>query len=158
MADSPVRADCRAELIRGVTRHHATGTGIANGGTYAGVNLNGLNIGKARLLPPTLTFQCHFTNFGAFTASVGAGVNYTVFPNQSPGNTPNNGLTITCLKFHDTFSAAFQVGFDYMIDRHRGFNVDVKILSLRPDFDAAANNGTIPQTGTAKLDPRLKGA
>lgn len=67
-------------------------------------------------------------------------------------------MTITGLKFHDTFSAAFQVGFDYMIDRHWGFNVDVKKLPLRPDLDAAANNGTIPQTGTAKLDPWLKGA
>ncbi|KAB2877295.1 MAG: OmpW family protein [Pseudorhodoplanes sp.] len=84
------------------------------------------------MLPPTLTFQCHFTNFGPFTASVGAGVNYTMFPNQSPGNTPNNGLTITSLKFHDTFSAAFQVGFDYMIDRHRGFNVMSKYYLCAP--------------------------
>lgn len=147
-----------AELILGVTRHHATGNGIVNSGTYAGANLNGLNVGKSWLLPPTLTLQYHFTNFGAFKPYVGAGVNYTVFFNQSPGNTPNNGLTITSLKFHNTFGAAFQVGFDYMLDRHWGFNVDVKKLYLRPDFEAAANNGAIPLTGTAKLDPWLVGA
>lgn len=47
-----------AELILGVTKHHVTGTGAAA--------TNGLDVGKAWLLPPTLTFQYHFTDFGAF--------------------------------------------------------------------------------------------
>ena len=147
-----------AELILGVTRHHATGTGIVTSGAYAGTNLNGLNVGKSWLLPPTLTLQYHFTNFGAFKPYIGAGVNYTVFFSQSPGNTPNNGVTITSLHFKDAFGGALQAGFDYMFDKHWGFNVDVKKLYLRPDFTAAANNGAIPLTGTAKLDPWLIGA
>ncbi len=36
------------------------------------------------LLPPTLTLQYHFTDFGAFKPYVGAGVNYTVFFSQPP--------------------------------------------------------------------------
>lgn len=35
-------------------------------------------VGKVWLLPPTLTFQYHFTDFGAFKPYVGAGVNYTI--------------------------------------------------------------------------------
>ncbi len=144
-----------AELVLGVTRHHATGNGIATGGV-PGANLNGLNVGKSWLLPPTLTFQYHFTDFGAFKPYIGAGVNYTMFFGQKAGNTPNNGLTVTHLDFENTFGLAAQAGFDYMIDRHWGLNFDVKKLYLRPDFNATVNN-TIALTGTAKLDPWLIG-
>jgi outer membrane protein len=50
-----------------------------------------------------------------------------------------------------------QVGVDLMLNRHWGLNFDVKKLFLRPDFDAVANSGAIPLTGTAKLDPWLIG-
>ena len=146
-----------AELILGVTRHSATGKGIATSGAYAGTDLNGLAVGKSWLLPPTLLLQYHFTGLGAFKPYVGAGVNYTVFFSQQPGNVANNGVTITRLHFRNSFGAAAQAGFDYMIDRHWGVNVDVKKFYLRPNFDADANSGAIPLTGTAKLDPWLIG-
>jgi outer membrane protein len=146
-----------AELILGVTRHQATGKDVATSGALAGTDLNGLNVGKSWLLPPTLTLQYHFTNLGAFKPYVGAGVNYTVFFSQKPGNVANNGVTITGLHFRNSFGAALQAGFDYMIDRHWGFNVDVKKLYLRPSFDADANSGAIPLTGSAKLDPWMIG-
>ncbi|RZI37866.1 OmpW family protein, partial [Herbaspirillum sp. HC18] len=76
-----------AELILGVTRHHLTGSGA----------LQGLDIGKTTLLPPTLTLQYHFTNFGAFKPYIGAGVNYTVFFNNSASNIPFGGLAVTNL-------------------------------------------------------------
>jgi outer membrane protein len=56
-----------AELILGVTRHKATGTGIVSSGVATGLNMQGLPIGKTWLLPPTLTLQYHATNFGAFS-------------------------------------------------------------------------------------------
>lgn len=43
-----------AELILGVASHHISGSGT----------LNGLDVGKAWLLPPTLTLQYHFTDSG----------------------------------------------------------------------------------------------
>ncbi len=60
------------EEILGVTRHHVTGDGT----------LAGADIAKATLLPPTLTLQYHWTDFGAFKPYVGAGVNYTFFFDQ----------------------------------------------------------------------------
>jgi len=138
-----------AELILGVTKHHVTGTGVAA--------TNGLDVGKAWLLPPTLTFQYHFTNFGAFKPYIGAGVNYTVFFSQTAGNTPNGaGVIITRSHLHNSWSPALQVGFDYMIDRHWGINVDVKKLWLRPSWDGDSNVG--PLTGKVNLDPWLIGA
>ncbi|MBX9710624.1 MAG: OmpW family protein [Xanthobacteraceae bacterium] len=134
-----------AELILGVTRNHVTGTG----------SLNGLDVGKAWLLPPTLTLQYHFTEFGAFKPYVGAGVNYTWFFDQSAGNVTNNGVTITNSHLHDSFAPVVQVGFDYMVDRHWGWNVDVKKLWLRPNWDGT--NGVTPISGKVNLDPWLIG-
>lgn len=137
-----------AELILGVTRHHVTGTGVAA--------TNGLDVGKAWLLPPTLTLQYHFTELGAFKPYVGAGVNYTVFFNQSAGNVANGaGVIVTNSHLHNSFSPALQIGFDHMIDRHWGINVDVKKLWLRPEWDGTSNVGAL--TGKVNLDPWLIG-
>lgn len=137
-----------AELILGVTPHKVTGAGVAT--------TNNLNVGKAWLLPPTLTLQYHFTEFGAFKPYIGAGVNYTVFFSQSAGNESNGAVTVTRSNLHNTWSPALQIGFDYMIDRHWGFNVDVKKLWLRPDWDGDSNVGAL--TGKVNIDPWLIGA
>nr|WP_229167782.1 MULTISPECIES: OmpW family protein [Bradyrhizobium] len=133
-----------AELILGVARHHISGTGT----------LNGLDIGKVWLLPPTLTLQYHFTDFGPFKPYIGAGINYTVFFNQSAANTSLAGLAVTDLHIGNQFGAAVQFGFDYMLDRHWGLNFDVKKLWLRPDYSATVNNA-IAVTGRANIDPWL---
>jgi len=131
-----------AELILGVSRHHISGDGA----------LNGLNIGKASLLPPTLTLQYHFTDFGAFKPYIGAGINYTLFLNQTAANTPFAGLTVTDLHINNQVGPAVQFGFDYMLDRHWGINIDAKKLWLRPEYSATVN-GVIPVTGRANIDP-----
>nr|WP_162492971.1 OmpW family outer membrane protein [Bradyrhizobium sp. CCGE-LA001] len=133
-----------AELILGVTRHHITGAGT----------LDGHDIGKASLLPPTLTLQYHFTDFGAFKPYVGAGINYTVFFNQSAANTRFAGLAVTDLRISNQVAPAIQFGFDYMLDRHWGVNFDIKKLWLRPDYSATVNNA-IPVYGQANIDPWL---
>lgn len=136
-----------AELILGVTKHHVTGTG----------SLDSLDVGKSWLLPPTLTLQYHFTEFGAFKPYVGAGVNYTWFFSQSAGNVTNGaGLRVVDSHLHDSFAPVVQFGFDYMIDRHWGWNVDVKKLWLRPDWNGTLASGAAI-TGQVKLDPWLIG-
>ncbi|WLS03264.1 OmpW/AlkL family protein [Shinella oryzae] len=125
------------------------------GTTYANVNaadsIAGLGkVGKTWLLPPTLTLQYHFTDFGAFKPYVGAGVNYTLFYNQSGSG------DFTDLDVKNKVGAALQVGFDYMIDQHWGVNFDVKKLFLEPEWKV--NYQGTPLTGKAKLDPWLVGA
>ncbi|MES0132502.1 OmpW family protein [Mesorhizobium sp. M0029] len=129
-------------------------TELILGTTYANIEGQGAigalgNVGKVWLLPPTLTLQYHFTNFGAFKPYVGAGVNYTIFYNQHAGSAD-------ALKVNNTFGTALQVGFDYMVDQHWGINFDVKKLFLRPDFDVTVDGAK--QTGKAELDPWLIGA
>jgi outer membrane protein len=137
-----------AEIILGVTKHRVTGAGAAA--------TNGLDVGEAWLLPPTVTLQYHFTQFGAFKPYIGAGVNYTFFFSQTAGNVANGaGVIITNSHLHDSFSPAVQFGIDYMIDRHWGINIDVKKLWLRPDWDGTSNVGAL--TGKVNLDPWLIG-
>jgi outer membrane protein len=129
-----------AELILGTTQSSIHGDGA----------LGGLGkLGKTWILPPTLTAQYHFTNFGAFQPYVGAGVNYTIFYNQDATG------AATDLKVKNAFGVALQAGFDYMIDDHWGANVDVKKIFLRPDFEATVGGADVK--GTAKLDPWLIG-
>ena len=129
-----------AELVLGVTPHNVKGAGA----------LAGARIGSAWLLPPTLTLQYHFTDFGAFKPYIGAGVNYSLFYNQSeqPG--------FSNLDVKNKFGAAVQVGFDYMLDEHWGVNFDVKKIFLKTDWTAEL--GGTPISGKAKLDPWLIGA
>jgi outer membrane protein len=129
-----------AELVLGTTYANVHGEG-----SIAGLG----EIGKTWLLPPTLTLQYHFTNFGAFKPYLGAGVNYTMFYNQS-------GKSAESLDVKNAFGVALQAGFDYMLDDHWGLNVDAKKIFLRPDFDA--NVGGTGVSGKAKLDPWLVGA
>ncbi|ANN60802.1 OmpW family protein [Mesorhizobium loti] len=129
-----------AELILGTTYANIGGQGA----------IGGLGkVGKVWLLPPTVTLQYHFTDFGAFEPYLGAGVNYTIFYHQQAGSADD-------LKVKNTFGAALQVGFDYMVDEHWGVNFDVKKLFLKPDFDVTVAGAKL--TGKANLDPWLIGA
>lgn len=128
-----------AELILGTTFANINGAG----------SIDGLGkIGKTWLLPPTATLQYHFTNFGDFKPYVGAGLNYTMFYDQKAKSADR-------LDIENSFGAALQVGFDYRIDDHWDFNVDVKKIFMQPKFDVTV--GGTDYTGRAKIDPWLIG-
>ncbi len=111
----------------------------------------GVPVGKTWLLPPTVTLQYHFTDFGNFRPYLGAGVNYSMFYGQSE----EDGFHNLDVKNH--FGVALQAGFDYMIDSHWGVNVDVKKIFLKTTW-SADHDVLGPLSGTAKLDPWLVGA
>jgi outer membrane protein len=127
-----------AELIAAVTPHRISGAG----------SLNGVSVGKTWLLPPTVTLQYHFTQFGPLVPYVGAGLNYTFFYDQHAA-----GGTVTQISVKDTVGGAVQFGADYMLTPHWGINLDVKRLFLRPDV--TLNRGAL--TGSVTIDPWLVG-
>ena len=128
-----------SELILGTTYANIDGKG----------SIEGLGkIGKVWLLPPTVTLQYHFTNFGDFKPYVGAGVNYTMFYDQKAKSADK-------LDVENSLGAALQVGFDYRIDDHWDFNMDVKKIFMQPKFDVTV--GGTDYTGKAKIDPWLIG-
>lgn len=111
------------------------------------------NVGDVVAFPPTVTVQYHFTDLGAFKPYVGVGVNYThYFPN-------GNGANFANLKVDDSWGIAGQIGFDYMIDKHWAFNVDVKKIYMQPNaqVNLLTAGGAVPLVAKAKIDPWLIG-
>ena len=106
---------------------------------------SGAYIGSFKHLPPTLTAQYHFTNFGSFTPYVGAGINYTrISSRHLPA-----GVTVDS----NSFGPALQVGVDIPVAKNMYLNFDLKKVYIRTDVAA----GGIKQ-GTFKVDPVLFGA
>lgn len=111
------------------------------------VNLNGQEIGKVGVLPPTLTLQYHFTQFGAFKPYVGAGLNYTYFYDR---DLANGALEIG----RDSWGAALQGGVDYMLDRHWSLNFDVKYIWINTDVEVKATGA---KAGEVDINPWVFG-
>lgn len=105
-------------------------------------------IGTLKALPPTLTAQYHFTNFGAFKPYVGAGINYTRFSSQK--DTADIGWKVKS----NSWGGALQVGFDYALDKNWSLNFDVKKVYM--DTKVTAGNGAVDM-GKLKLNPVLIG-
>jgi len=111
------------------------------------VRLNGNEIGKVGVLPPTVTFQWHFSDFGAFKPYVGAGFNYTYFYDRELAN---NTLTIQ----RDSWGGAVQVGADYFFAPRWALNFDVKYIWM--DTDVRTVNGGV-EVGTVDINPVVWG-
>ena len=114
------------------------------------VKAGAAKIGTLKALPPTLTAQYHFTNFGAFKPYVGAGINYTRFSSESPNGAVAGGWHVKS----SSWGAALQVGFDYALDKNWSINFDVKKLYMDTTVYAGATRASL---GTLKLNPTLVG-
>ncbi len=104
----------------------------------------GTEIGSLKHLPPTLSAQYHFTDFGAVRPYVGAGLNYTHF---SSVDLPA-GVSIK----KNSYGLSLQVGVDYEIAKDVVLNLDVKKVQIGTDIKV--NDAKI---GTFKVDPLLIG-
>jgi outer membrane protein len=137
-----------AELILGTTHANVKGAGSVLSGTG--------RLGSTWVLPPTVTLQYHFTDFGAFKPYIGAGVNYTFFYGEKHGGTTLPGLYK--FRIQSAPGLAAQVGFDYMLNKNWGLNVDVKKLWLQPTAKGnVASTVGAPVKTRVKLDPWLVG-
>ena len=136
------------EAICCVSVHNIKGTNAA--GAALGT------IGRTWVFPPTVMLQYHFTNFGAFKPYVGVGVNYTHFFNEKAKGALA-GLSGN-LNIKDSWGVAGQVGFDYMINRNWGINVDVKRILMEPKFSSFdTGTGALLASGKAKINPWVIG-
>lgn len=106
------------------------------------INLKGAQIGTIQALPPSLLVQYHFTELGQWKPYVGAGVNYTIFSKR------NNILGGAASVDQSSTGLVAQVGFDYMFDKHWGFNADVKYVQIKTNVYVGATN-----IGTLNLNP-----
>lgn len=117
------------------------------------------SIGRTWVFPPTVLLQYHFdmAQFGLpqLKPYVGAGVNYTVFFDESAnGGSP---AKYSNLKINDAWGAALQIGADYHLTGNWFANVDVKQLFL--DTSDSVYSGTLKATAhnNLTLDPTIVG-
>lgn len=123
------------ETIAGVTWHTVKLAG-------------GAKIGKTFIVPATLTAQYHFHVNKHFKPYIGAGPHMSlVLSDKAKG-------PFTSFKLKNPrFGVALQAGFDYMVDDHWSFNVDVKKVFV--SLKANVNNGAV--VGKAKINPWIIG-
>ncbi|MHC4204639.1 MAG: OmpW/AlkL family protein [Planctomycetota bacterium] len=128
-----------AELTLAVAEHDvkAKNTSVGN-----------IDLGDVKLLPPTLTLQYHFIPDGKFRPYVGAGVNYTVFFDDDPGDA-------TSIDYDDSFGFALQAGIDVGINKNWAVNFDVKKIWLDTDVSVKALGTTVKTD--VDIDPWLFG-
>jgi outer membrane protein len=106
----------------------------------------GVDAGSAWLLPPTLTVQYHFTQFGSIKPYVGAGVNYTHFFNADAG-------ALNAVEYDDSFGGALQAGVDVPIQGNWYANLDVKKVFI----STTANFSPSGVRADVDIDPWLVG-
>ncbi|PTB16758.1 hypothetical protein C9I57_31795 [Trinickia symbiotica] len=121
------------ELILGTSRHQVTS------------NLG--NLGGVGVLPPTLLLQYHFNHEGRIRPYVGAGLNYTLFYN----NSLHAGGQPVSIDNH-SFGPALQAGVDVQVTKALFVNADIKKIWMKTD---ASLGGTA--IGTLHIDPLVIG-
>lgn len=136
------------ELIAATTKHHADGrTGTT--GTIG-------RLASTWVLPPTLTAQYHVNPTGAVRPYVGAGLNYTIFWNETASNALVEAVGRTGVHMKDSFGWAAQAGVDIDITPKVFVNLDVKYI----DIDTTARLRTTAagvQRVAISLDPLVLG-
>jgi outer membrane protein len=110
------------------------------------VNLNtGGKVADVKHLPPTLSLQYLFNPNGTVRPYVGAGLNYTLFFDESTtGALQGNELSLD-----DSFGLAAQAGVDLTFTNGWVLTIDARYLDI--DTDATLNART--DLGTVEIDP-----
>ncbi|NGP53390.1 OmpA family protein [Thioalkalivibrio sp. XN8] len=127
-----IRDNWGIELLASDTWNH--------GFTVPGAGISGV----VEHLPPTLSLQYHFLPEARIRPYVGAGLNYTIFSNE----TSNAGS----LNLRGSFGPAVQAGVDIGITRNIFVNGVVRWIDI--DSDASLGGADI---GTIEIDPIIYG-
>lgn len=134
------------ELILGTTKHDVTGRrGLAGLGKLA----------DTRVLPPTLTAQYHFRPEARVRPYVGAGLNYTIFYDESASSALNAAIGDTKVSLDDSFGYALQAGVDIDLTQKVFFNFDIKYIDM--DTTAKLRTGNLVNKVDVSIDPVIVG-
>lgn len=105
---------------------------------------NGVYIGETKHLPPTVSVNYHIPTGGKVTPFIGAGINYTIFFDES---TPLGTLGI-----ENSFGFALHAGADYELSDKAAIRADLRYIQIEPDVTL---NGVA--MGSAKINPLVAG-
>ncbi|MBO9413848.1 MULTISPECIES: OmpW family outer membrane protein [unclassified Ruegeria] len=109
------------------------------------VTLGGsVDAGSLKHLPPTLSLNYHFDTGTAWKPYVGAGINYTIFFDESSA--------LGDLELDNSVGIALQAGLDYAITEQGAVRLNVRWFDI--DSDVTLDGADI---GEAEIDPWLIG-
>jgi len=117
--------------------------------------LNGVAIGSAKHLPPSLFAQYHFGSADSqFRPFVGLGANYTIFFSEEVDSELKAALGTDDveLKLDDSFGLAAQVGANYSINDKWGIHVMASYIDINTDAEVWAN-GQKAVTSDVAIEP-----
>lgn len=121
------------------------------------LHYQGIKIGSAKHLPPTLTLQYHFLPEGTIRPYIGAGVNYTRFMSVNINAAPALaalGISVDAPIDVDrnSFGLAGQVGVDFKVADKWFINLDAKYVQIEAK-DVRVKSG--PLAGTKVTDLQI---
>lgn len=105
---------------------------------------SGAYIGKTKHLPPTLSVNYHIPTKGSITPFVGAGLNYTIFFDET---SPLGNLEI-----RNSVGFAAHIGADFALSDNSAIRTDLRYIQIEPEVRL---NGTY--MGKAKINPLVVG-
>ena len=110
------------------------------------------------VFPPTLSLQWHFNPDGAWQPYLGAGINYTMFADESV-RSASGAPPGTELELDDSFGVAGVAGIDMFIGENWFVNLEARWIDIDADASVTipgADGGTL-ELGTLELDPWMYG-
>lgn len=132
------------ELILGYSEH--TVRSDSSAGAVVG-SLGSKDVIDAKVLPPTLTLQYHFSPNSNIRPYIGAGINYTHFFDEKVPNKSGLSVSGDDVELDDSWGLAAQIGVDIAVNDVWFVNLDLKYL----DIDTTAKfKGTA--VGRAEID------
>lgn len=120
--------------------------GISEG--IFGVNVDGVTLGEATHLPPTISALYYFDIISNIKPYVGLGINYTIFFDEKFKAAPKS-LGFNDLELEGSFGFSVQVGVDYQLTNNWHVNASARYIDI--DTTANFNIGDSIQ-GSAEID------
>lgn len=109
---------------------------------------DGSKVAETKHLPPTFSLKYHFATDGDLHPYLGAGLNYTLFFDEST----TGALAGADLELDDSFGVAAQAGLDYAFSDSMLLNVEVRWINIETD---AKLDGVLVET--VEIDPIVFG-
>lgn len=104
---------------------------------------------KLNHLPPTVSLQYHFDTGSGFRPFLGAGLNYTMFWDE----TGIGALAGVPVSLDDSWGVALHAGVDFDINDKSAFRIDARWINIETDVKVAG-----APIGKVKIDPVVLGA
>ncbi|MDT8429106.1 MAG: OmpW family outer membrane protein [Pseudomonadales bacterium] len=117
-----------------------------------GFGFSTTRLGSGKHLPPTVTALYYFGQPAKrFRPYVGAGLNYTLFFEESLSSQARNELGANSLKLDDSVGWSVSAGFDYKLDQNWLINAAVRRINIETDASLGSALGRI--TTRVDIDP-----